>query len=291
MSLRQLLRDHNISFAEGDSHHHVRNGWVGVDCPWCGTIGKWHLGIHLETLTATCWRCGRHDFVSVLSRLLRINRSMARQLAKELPKSRRLPKRSGLSRGTLRTPPGLEQLSRVHKQYLLRRGFDPEHLIRLWGLRGLGPLAGPLSWRIWIPVHLSGEVVSWTTRSIGITEHRYVHASPQEEVWPIKTILYGWDYVWDTVIVCEGPTDVWRIGPGAVAVFGQTVSDAQLSLLATIPKRIVCFDSEPSAQEQATRLCEQLQCFPGETIRIEIEANDPGSASEQELSELKRLLR
>jgi len=292
VNLQSLLTEHGVPFVEGGSHRHVREGWIGLDCCWCGTTGRWHLGVHLGTLSASCWRCGRHDLTSVLARLFGVDRGRAWSLVKDLPKTRGISRWAGLVKGKLRLPPGLEPLTGAHRRYLLGRGFDPDLLVRLWGLQGLGPLAGRLSWRLWIPVHLDGEVVSWTTRAIGDGDRRYISASPEDEAWPIKSTLYGWDYVRHAVIVCEGPADAWRVGPGAVATHGLAVSSSQLKLLASVPRRIVCFDNSPVAQRTADGLCEQLRCFPvpGETIRVEIDADDPGSASMREVVKLRRFL-
>lgn len=289
-SLPSLLSEQNILFILGGEHRHVREGWIGVDCPWCGGSGKYHLGVHLSTLRATCWRCGYHKLTEVLARLLRVSSSQARVITKDLPRTARIESEPIIARGRLETPSMLEDLSEPHLRYLRRRGFDPRSLIELWGLRGLGPFGRPY-WRIWIPVRLDGKTVSWTTRSIGDGgSPRYIHAEPDQEAWPIKTLLYGWDHVRHSVIVCEGPTDVWRIGPGAVAVFGLNVSVEQMQRLAEVPKRIVCFDSEPVAQRASEKLCRELSIFPGETIRVALDSADPGEATEEEVERLRSLL-
>jgi DNA primase len=143
-----------------------------------------------------------------------------------------------------------------------------------------------LSWRIWIPVHVRGELVTWTTRSIG--DGGYVSARPEEERTPIKHCLYGLDHCRHVAVVVEGPADVWKIGPGAVATFGVSYTQEQVALLAEIPIRVVCFDREVGAQRQATKLCRALEAHPGSTCRVELDAEDPGSASEEEVSALRK---
>jgi len=290
-TLQSLLAEHRIRFAEGGQHRHVREGWIGVDCPWCGgESGKWHLGIHLRTHQASCWRCGPHNLGEILARLLDVSISRAWSLVKELPRTPRIDAERAPAKGRLKTPSGLEPLAEPHQRYLRGRGYDPEQLIRLWGLRAFG-LVSQLSWRIWIPVHLDGEIVSWTTRSIGDDPPlRCIHAKPEQEVWPIKTLLYGWDYVRHAVIVCEGPTDVWRIGPGAVATFGLNVTSEQFETILKVPRRIVCFDNEPAAQKTAETLCRKLSDFPGMTMRLTLDASDPGRASDSEVLKIRKLL-
>jgi DNA primase len=184
----------------------------------------------------------------------------------------------------------LQPLLEPHRSYLEGRGFDPEELERIWDLSFLG-LVPRLAWRIWIPVHLNGEIVSWTTRTIGKTKGpKYINANPEEEVHPIKSLLYGWDYVRSSVIICEGPSDVWRIGPGSVCVLGVNVSDSQMQLLSQVPRRVVCFDNEPLAQRGAEKLCNELSTYPGETTNVRLDSSDPGCADREEVETLRSFL-
>ena len=51
---------------------------------------------------------------------------------------------------------------------------------------------------------------------------------------PKASMLYGLPQALAAtgpVLVCEGPTDVWRAGPGAVALLGKSLSLAQQHLL------------------------------------------------------------
>ena len=291
-SLQDILIEHRIPFQVGGEHRNVRDGYVGVDCPFCGSgTGRNHLGINIDTLYATCWQCGRKDLGEVLGMLLDVPTPQAWGLLKDVPKRPRIHSKGGLSKGVLSIPPRLQSLLQPHQGYLRGRGFDPVQLARLWDLSALG-MAPRLAWRIFIPVHLDGEIVSWTTRSIGRgRSSKYVHADPSEEAWPIKSLLYGWDYVRHSAIVCEGPADVWRIGPGAVAIFGLNVTTAQLELLSNVPRRIVCLDNEERAQKTARKICEQLSCWPGETVNVCLNSSDPGCATEKEIEKLRRLLK
>ena len=292
MDLQSLFHEHHIPFGTGGSHRNVRDGWIGIDCPWCdGTgSGRYHLGIHPDTHASTCWRCGPKRLGDVLARLLRIPLHQAITLLGEVPKSPRIDSKAGLRRGVFQHPPGLGPLLEPHLGYLRGRGFDPGVLERLWGLKGIG-IAPRLGWRIWIPVLLNGEVVSWTTRTIGNkTASKYIHAKPEQEAVPIKHLLYGIDYVRSSMVVCEGLADVWRIGPGAVAVMGLQITKEQIGLMGNVPKRFICFDNEPAAQQRAGELCRTLKVFEGDTSNVRLEANDPGEAGSEELAELRKLL-
>ena len=106
-----------------------------------------------------------------------------------------------------------------------------------------------------------------------------------------KELLYGEDYCRGSVIIHEGPTDVWRTGPGAVALLGTGFTDAQVLRLSHYGLRIVCFDSEPAAQRRANKLCSLLDGFPGETINVVLDSKDPGSATPKEIAKLRKLLK
>lgn len=184
-------------------------------------------------------------------------------------------------------PNELGPLLPAHIQYLKQRGFNPEKLIRLWGIQGIG-LSKQLSWRIFIPIILNGETISWTTRSISDNGLRYITASPLEESENHRELIYGEDHVRHSVVVVEGPIDVWRIGPGAVATMGTGYSRAQLLRISKYPLRCICFDSENTAQRRARQLANDLSSFSGVTTIAELSAADPGSADKKEIQELRR---
>lgn len=189
----------------------------------------------------------------------------------------------------MKEPRGIGPLLRAHRSYLEGRHFDPAKLELLWGIAGIGLARGSLKWRIYIPITHKGRRVSWTARAIGDRASlRYLSASPQEEAVPHKTVLYGLDWCVHTVIVVEGPADAWRVGPGAAAVFGTSYTPAQVRLLSKIPNRIICFDNSAVAQDRADQLARDLSAFPGSTVRVNLDADDPGSASKREIRVLRK---
>ena len=190
-------------------------------------------------------------------------------------------------KGRLALPKGLNALSEAHKHYLTKRGYTWQELERLWGLKGIS-IAPRLQWRVWIPIQHRGRTVSWTTRSVSdAVTTRYISARPDEEEIPHRQLLFGADYCRHAAIITEGPFDAMRIGPGAVATFGISVTRKQTALLSKYPLRVVCFDSEPKAQRAAMVLFALLGTFPGRTVRVELNAADPGSASKREIDKLR----
>lgn len=290
MKLSDLLTEHRIPFRES-GHHHCRPFWLQIDCPHCSPgWNHWRLGYNLAGKYFSCWLCGKLDRVQVLSRLLAISTANATRLFALIGVETRHDTKTK-ARGALVLPKGLEPLLPAHRAYLERRGIDPDEAEQKWGVKAIGLHHNRLKWRIWIPIVCKGEVVSWTTRAIGDYAHlRYITAKPNEEVYSSKECLLGEDHCEHTIIVCEGPLDAMRIGPGAVATSGMAYSRAQVRKIARYPFRYVCFDNEDEAQRRAHKLCNELAIFSGETHNIEITAKDPGEADDAEIRGLRNLL-
>lgn len=285
MTLPELLGELGIPFVQG-GHHHVRHGWTGLDCPRCSPrSSRWRLGISDSGRGANCWQCGKLKVFDVLCELSNVPHKrvseLLRSLAGNLPTSEpETPK------GKLQLPHA-GPLLKPHRDYLIRRGFDPDEIAEKYGVMGIG-MAKRLSWRLLLPVTLHGEVVSWTTRSLQSDGLRYISADPTQESVPLKSLLYGEDQVRHAVVVVEGPIDVWAIGDGAVCTFGTAYTAEQASKISNYARRVVCYDGEPAAQRQARRLCQELRCFPGETINVMLSGKDAAESSRKEIKELRR---
>lgn len=285
MKIESLLRSYKVPFiAEGD--HHCRTGWIQLHCPDCPNKGadKWHLGYSLAGGYMNCWKCGPKRTLNVLQQLTNERWDVLKKLLgdvdSEVPKTK--PK------GTLKLPDGVGKLLPAHKFYLRNvRGFDVSNLKRLWGIKGIG-IAPKLAWRVFIPITLRGQTVSWTTRSINDKGLRYWSAGEQEESIPHKTLLYGEDYARHSIIIVEGPLDVWAIGPGAVATCGTGFSREQIKRMIAYPIRVVCFDKDATAQQRAERLCDQLMAFPGDTYNVTLTGKDAASSPKTEVRKLRK---
>lgn len=289
-SISQILDDLEIPYCKAEEHHHVRQGWIGLDCPWCppsyGGKGKYRLGIEVSSGRVSCWVCGRHSLAEVLTQTSRVSMKAALSLLDGVKLEKYVPQGVKIS-GKLIKPKNVGPMTEPHRRYLKGRGFNPETIERLWNVQGIG-LSKDLKWRLFIPIVLNGEEVSWTTRSIGTTAARYISASPEQERLHLKHTLYGIDLVRTTIIVMEGPTDVWKAGPSSTATFGLNYSPAQLSLMIRFPHRVVCFDNSSEAQRRADHLCDTLSMFEGRTTNVCLDAEDPGSADEREIRKLRK---
>ena len=288
MTLTDLLDKYGVPW-RGADHHHVRKNWIGVDCPLCSPgFGKYRLGFELTGSQRTnCWFCGRVDRVEAVSLLCGIKKSEAKRVWR--PSGRTLEEVDNAEHdGILTLPKGIGELQPAHIKYLKRRGFDPQVISTIWGVQGIG-LASELAWRLFIPIHNErGRVVSWTTRAMNDKGLRYVSASSEHESEPHKSLLYGAHLAQHAVVVTEGPTDAWAIGPGAVATLGLGCTQTQLERLSRYAVRCVCFDSSLDAQRRAELLCRQLSVCSGTTDAVQLESGeDPADADRAEILELR----
>jgi hypothetical protein len=160
-------------------------------------------------------------------------------------------------------------------RYLVDRRFDVAELARLWNVRHVsGWSQTPAANRIVIPIYrptrlfdLAGAtnplmLAGWQARFVGEPAPsipKYLFPSNFQKA----RVLYGLpEAVRSTgpVYLCEGPTDVWRIGPGAVAPFGKQLSRDQLLLLVhhfSGRPVVVLFDD--GASEDAERVFRDLR--------------------------------
>ena len=178
-----------------------------------------------------------------------------------------------------------------HIAYLKSRNFSPRKIQLLWKIQGIG-IGGQHAWHIYIPIIHKGKTVSWTTRRCANIDPRYQSAKPEQEILHHKDLLYGEDYCSQGIIIHEGPTDVWRTGPGAVATLGTSFTIPQVARMVKYPKRVICFDSSAAAQRRARQLFDLLLPYPGETLNVRLESgDDPAEASREELKGLRDLIR
>lgn len=284
-----FLTKYRVPFDEnGESS---RRGWIAFECPFCGPgSGKLHMGYHKMRGAVNCFKCGRKALKDLVRLVSNLTPQQAEQFVRQLPKSKAPSNLDIQPTGRLELPKGIGDLEKPHRRYLKERGIDWREAAELWKVQGLGLSAMKLKWRLFIPFIYKGQTVSWTTRSISQTnEMRYVTAKREQEAISHKKLLYGSDFAIHTVIVVEGLFDVWKIGPGAVALFGTRYSRSQVQQLARYSVRYVCMDE--GADTYSQRLVSDLLLYPGETYELKLDAKDPGSCSPKEIRQLRKLLK
>ena len=288
----RFLTDHVIdNTTEGN---HARPGWVQIHCPFCpGGDGNYHLGLNLLSGEyGNCWRCGGHSMPSIIQALLHVPHGKAVEIFKQYS-GRSVIRRPGnkpIFAKSVLLPIGAGPMTERHRRYLDSRGLDPEYLERTFGLRGTGPV-GDYRLRIVAPVYLNGKLISYTGRDItGQSKQRWKGCAKENEVYPHKQSLYAIDLAkGDRCVVVEGPSDVWRLGPGAVGAFGINMRPEQLRLLSDRFKTVFfCFDAEAFAQKQGEKMVGVLTAAGAKCNIIRLEDGDPGGLTQAEADNLMR---
>jgi len=280
----RLCQRYRVPYLESGSPH-CGVGWVQLDCPWCQDSDDWHLGFNIDGGYFHCWKCGGHSAVSVVSALLHINdAATVRSIIGRYQRTGTHEASAPIERHTNIDPPaGCGPLSPPHRRYLKRRRYRPGHLSRLWGIRGTRYSVPGWSWRIIIPIrNASHDIVAYQGRAIASSvEPKYRMSRNEDIVDDPHTLLYGIEKVpGDTVLIVEGVTGVWRLGPGAVATFGIDWHTQQANILRKYRRRFIMFDPEKEAQQQATKLANWMSIYPGETELIDGLSSDPGDLTD-----------
>lgn len=288
MRIDEILSRLGVEFRRHGESKHVREGWVGTICPFCDRgQGNYGLGLDISTGGCSCWRCGRRGLVEALIALSGASYGTVKDLLggfhKEVVKE--------APPGRLQIPEGVGPMRKQHRQYLESRGFDPDEIAEVWGVQGIPWVPDGLSWRLFIPIHLNGNIVSWTTRSIAPEASlRYVAAKTTQEALSRRKLLYGArrGLAGHACVVTEGPTDAWAIGPGAFATMGLAYSPHQMGIISTFLIKVIVFDNEVEAQKRARKLCKLLEVLPGEVYQVTLSGSDPASSPKEEIRELRR---
>jgi hypothetical protein len=157
----------------------------------------------------------------------------------------------------------VDQLPEAHPaaQYLRQRNFDPGELWAAWQVQHceLSMTAKPNpSQRLIIPVYTADRLLAgWQARYVGDCPDeipKYLSCKGMRK----SQLLYGLpESLNDSgpVVIVEGPTDVWRLGQGAIALFGKDMSLHQQQLLDRhLPGRPVVVMLDRDAQEKAVEL-------------------------------------
>lgn len=215
--------------------------------------------------------------------------------------------------------PGVRKLnvladSHSANDYVRRREFDPAYLSEIFGIGYFDTHTRyeyrAKAKRLIIPVHYGELEVGWLARAIpGFTPsiypagHRQAGAPIPKYLnsigFPKSMFLYNYNnaFDYDVIVVVEGPTDVWRVGPWAVALMGKSMSDAQCALLCKMAEKkgawIVLMGDAPSERDDSVtswkRNYQKLVAaykYPARVRLHILDKGDPGDRSQQELNDI-----
>lgn len=292
--LEKYLDDQRIEIhSEGEKN--VSSGWIGVSCPFCPDGDpSYHLGINARSKFITCWRCPAKGTISKyimkiqnvsFKESIHIIKTYANTLAlKDLTS----PTESFDSPRYLKHDFKLiNELQSPHKQYLESRNLNPSFLFKKYDLQCIGPGQGQWSNRIYIPVKQRNKTVAYTARAITEAKVPYKNAPDSSCIISVKDTLYNIDSVKNTIVVVEGPIDVWNTGDGFVCTFGTKFTDQQVSLLRQYKKIFILFDQD--AEIPATSLLHQLNAT-SDTELLLLSEGDPGELKPKDIKSLRKMI-
>lgn len=302
MDILRLYHDFNIPYVT-ENHRHAHTGWINTPCPFCsnlpGSNPGYHLGWNLNEEYYSCYRCGWHSPVKTISELTGLDLNKTYSIIKEYGtvfyQEIKKPEKQ-----KFQEPSFLDKLTEHHKAYLKSRGFNPDKLEKVWGLKSTSPISKldkyHYSNRIYIPYRWNGITVSFDTRipkNVGKEIPKYLACPEIYEDIDHKSIPYcNADALRDFGVVVEGTTDVWKIGEKkGLATSGIQYTHKQVHLIGTMfkgKKLAVWFDGETQAQVQAKKLIALFQStYNIDAFNIKTE-DDPGSFDQ---NKIKRILK
>lgn len=284
LDIIRFCQRHHVPFIQ-EGHHHCHVGWIQIHCPWCGP--GWTLGFNLTDNYMNCWRCGSHTAWDFIGKTIGTSDTslIGRTLYEFEQKDRAVRSESKVKtrKRSIPAPPGTKDMGPQHTTYLQNRGFDPTRLADEWGLLGTFHISGLWSWRVIIPIQdRDGRPVAYQGRTILNRKPKYKMTDNADILVDPKELLYGLHRVpHDSVIIVEGVTGVWKLGPGAVATFGIDWKKEQANILRQYTKRFILFDPEPTAQQRAMELAKWLSFYSGQTEVLSGFNTDPGDMSDR----------
>jgi len=283
-NIREYLNSRGVPFfTEGGN---TSESWISLQCPFCADRSN-HMGINEDGDFFSCWICKEKGSIAKLvMKLERCSWDRARAITGIIiPKGMKI-KQPGK---VCILPPEAGDLTDLHKSYLkVDRGFDPNEIIRKYGITGTGP-TGDFAYRIIIPVYYRKKLVSFTGRDItGKQTLRYKACPVEESVVPCHHCLYWIDHARNTAIVVEGPMDVWRIGDGAVALFGNEATPSQMLALSKFQRVFVLLDSD--AWSYGTKLAKNLSTRNANVSLIQLDSGDPADMDQDDVQHLRRVI-
>lgn len=289
----KLISDYNIDSTTTGSKS--TEGWVNIKCPFCNDH-SYKLGIHITGGACNCWGCGSHALLDTIKKLLNLSTQDARQIKKEYSgkekRTAREEAKAKIKSEVCKLPIGCGKLTTKHKMYLRERGFDANELVNVWGLLGTG-IVGDYKHRIIAPIYYNGVIVSWQGRDItGKAEKKWKACRSIDEILDHQKIVDGLDHCsGDACVVVEGRADMWRLGKGAVCVFGISVTTSQVNLLAKrFKKCYIMFDGEELAIKRAEKLGALLSARNVEVEILVLDKGDPGEMRQEDADELMQSL-
>jgi hypothetical protein len=169
--------------------------------------------------------------------------------------------------------------------YLISRGYDPVELGQRFNVSycEFADSRYPASeGRIVAALMMDDQLVGWQCRYVGDIDWKSSGVSKYytRPGMPKRLMLYNYDQAkaFPLVVLTEGVTDVWAVGPQAVALLGKKLHPSQERLLwQTWGHGTLVIMLDADAHEEITSLVNRLAPkFSGGVVPVYLEGADPG---------------
>ena len=184
----------------------------------------------------------------------------------------------------------LSALSEGHQalNYITQRGYNPKILEKYLGVGWITEEAIPNNReRIYIPVFQNGKLMGYQGRIITDDplkkKQKYINPPGMKK----SMLLYNLDNAksQNVVVICEGPIDVWSVGPSGVDIFGSDCSQGQLDLIGEFFNgKVIAIALDGDASYKADALVDKVQHSAPRSVVIKIpmaSKEDPDSLRDE----------
>ncbi len=238
-----------------------RRGWQKGKCPSCGREDK--FGFNISQNRTNCFVCGYHP--SPIRLVMDLE---------GLENYQEVKKFLGTYKGRTYLEPVIERIERIEtvlpegyknlmlgssrlsisaRQYVKRRGFDPEEMaLKGWGYCTKGKYFG----YIIIPFYIGGRLIYYNARRYLGSGPKYNNPSIEEFGIGKSLIMYNSDALglYTNVYLLEGAINAETIGDEAMATGGKKISHYQVSMILKSDIKGLIIILDPDAMEDAFRV-------------------------------------
>lgn len=284
---QRFYTDYNIPY--WTSGKNCQEGWVNIQCPHCSDKSN-HCGGNPYGGYIYCWKCDYHTLAEHLDVLIENERIGS--IIQKYKILHNVPEREKKEYNNTEIDVPGDKLKEVHKKYIRNRGFDPDYLETKYQLKGTNHV-GEYNFRIIIPIIYNNQIISYEGRDYTNKQSLKTKPCKQEnEIIPHNDVLFNIDNCKsDTIILCEGAWDVFRLGNNSCSCFTSNITSKQFQLLKKYKKVFILFDNEKEAQEKAEKIAVKLNSMGVESEVITLnDKNDAAELTEDEAIELKEIL-
>jgi hypothetical protein len=291
MTLLDVFNENSIDYET--SGKHSTQGFINTHCPFCDDSSS-HLGWKNDASYTNCWRCGWHNTYDSLLSITNLDKKEVINIIKQLEITENhtfyTKKERKNKNNVIKIPNNYNFIDSAIK-YIENRNFNFGYLQKKYDLRW-GGIVGDWKYRIIIPIYQNCRLVSFQGRIISSKiKPKYKFLSNDKSIILPKNLIFNYDNCKnDSIIVCEGVMDVFRLGNNTCCLFGIEYTEKQKTILSEYKNVFILFDNEDIAQKKARKLANSLCLLNCNVEIIQIDKNDPAELSEKEVLELKREL-